>query len=99
MGPNQKLLEALGDDVTQEPAFAHANDVLKNAVGGISDIIHMDAQVNVDFEDLKTVTSEPGKAMMGKATATGPDRLRCPRGFAAGSSRCAFQRSWTPISG
>ena len=31
---NEKLLEVMGDDVTQEPAFAHANDVLKNAVGG-----------------------------------------------------------------
>ena len=36
--------------------------MLKNAVGGISDIIHMDAQVNVDFEDVKTVMSEPGPA-------------------------------------
>jgi cell division protein FtsZ len=71
---NEKLLEVLGDDITQDQAFAHANDVLKNAVGGISDIIHMDAQVNVDFEDVKTVMSEPGKAMMGTATATGPDR-------------------------
>ena len=71
---NEKLLEVLGDDVTQDQAFAHANDVLRNAVGGISDIIHMDAQVNVDFEDVKTVMSEPGKAMMGTATATGPDR-------------------------
>jgi len=71
---NEKLLEVLPDDVSQEQAFAHANDVLKNAVGGISDIIHMDAQVNVDFEDVKTVMSEPGKAMMGTATASGPDR-------------------------
>ena len=44
---NEKLLEVLGDDVTQDQAFAHANDLLKNAVGGISgisdisDIIHM----------------------------------------------------------
>jgi cell division protein FtsZ len=40
---NEKLLEVLGDDVTQDQAFAHANDVLKNAVGGISDIIHIPA--------------------------------------------------------
>jgi cell division protein FtsZ len=73
---NEKLLEVMGDDVTQEQAFAHANDVLKNAVGGISDIIHMDAFVNVDFEDVKTVMSEPGKAMMGTAIASGPDRAR-----------------------
>jgi cell division protein FtsZ len=48
--------------------------VLKNAVGGISDIIHMHGLVNVDFEDVKTVMSEPGKAMMGTAVAGGPDR-------------------------
>ncbi|WP_067061569.1 cell division protein FtsZ [Roseateles chitosanitabidus] len=71
---NDKLLEVLGDDVTQDQAFAHANDVLKNAVGGISDIIHMPGLVNVDFEDVKTVMSEPGKAMMGTAVASGPDR-------------------------
>lgn len=71
---NEKLLEVLGDDVTQDQAFAHANDVLKNAVGGISDIIHMPGLVNVDFEDVKTVMSEPGKAMMGTAQAGGPDR-------------------------
>jgi cell division protein FtsZ len=71
---NEKLLEVMGDDVTQEQAFAHANDVLKNAVGGISDIIHVPGLVNVDFEDVKTVMSEPGKAMMGTAQAGGPDR-------------------------
>ncbi len=73
---NEKLLEVMGEDVTQEAAFAHANDVLKNAVGGISEIIHMDALINVDFEDVKTVMSEPGKAMMGTATASGPDRAK-----------------------
>ena len=73
---NEKLLEVLGDDVTQDQAFAHANDVLKNAVGGISDIIHMHGLVNVDFEDVKTVMSEPGKAMMGTAQAGGPDRAK-----------------------
>ncbi len=68
------LAIVLGDDITQEEAFKHANDVLKNAVGGISDIIHIPGLVNVDFEDVKTVMSEPGKAMMGTATASGPDR-------------------------
>jgi cell division protein FtsZ len=71
---NDKLLDVLGEDVTQDQAFAHANDVLRSAVGGISDIIHMPGLVNVDFEDVKTVMSEPGKAMMGTAIATGPDR-------------------------
>ncbi len=71
---NEKLLDVLGDDVTQDEAFKEANDVLKNAVGGISDIIHIPGLVNVDFEDVKTVMSEPGKAMMGTATSSGPDR-------------------------
>ena len=38
---NEKPLDVLGDDVTQDQAFAHADDVLKNTVGGISDIIHV----------------------------------------------------------
>ncbi|WP_394790502.1 cell division protein FtsZ [Rhodoferax sp.] len=73
---NEKLLEVLGDDVTQDEAFAHANDVLKNAVGGIAEIINVPGHVNVDFEDVRTVMGEPGKAMMGTAVADGPDRAR-----------------------
>jgi cell division protein FtsZ len=73
---NEKLLEVLGDDVTQDEAFAHANDVLKNAVGGIAEIINVPGHVNVDFEDVRTVMGEPGKAMMGTAAANGPDRAR-----------------------
>ena len=73
---NEKLLEVLGDDVSQDDAFAHANDVLKNAVGGIAEIINVPGHVNVDFEDVRTVMGEPGKAMMGTAMAAGPDRAR-----------------------
>jgi len=73
---NEKLLEVLGDDITQDEAFAHANDVLKNAVGGIAEIINVPGHVNVDFEDVRTVMGEPGKAMMGTALADGPDRAR-----------------------
>jgi cell division protein FtsZ len=73
---NEKLLEVLGDDVTQDEAFAHANDVLKNAVGGIAEIINDYGHINVDFEDVRTVMGEPGKAMMGTAIAEGPDRAR-----------------------
>jgi len=73
---NEKLLEVLGEDVTQDQAFAYANDVLKNAVGGIAEIINVPGHVNVDFEDVRTVMGEPGKAMMGTAVADGPDRAR-----------------------
>ncbi len=73
---NEKLIEVLGNDITQEEAFAQANDVLKNAVGGIAEIINDYGLVNVDFEDVRTVMGEPGRAMMGTATASGPDRAR-----------------------
>ena len=73
---NEKLLDVLGDDVTQDDAFAYANDVLKNAVGGIAEIINVPGHVNVDFEDVRTVMGEPGKAMMGTSVASGPDRAR-----------------------
>ena len=73
---NEKLLEVLGDDVSQDAAFAYANDVLKNAVGGIAEIINVPGEINADFEDVRTVMGEPGKAMMGTAMADGPDRAR-----------------------
>jgi cell division protein FtsZ len=73
---NEKLLEVLGEDASQDEAFGFANDVLKNSVGGIAEIINVEALVNVDFEDVRTVMSETGKAMMGTAAASGPDRAR-----------------------
>ncbi len=73
---NEKLIDVLGEDVSQDEAFAYANDVLRNSVGGIAEIINVEALVNVDFEDVRTVMSEQGKAMMGTAKASGPDRAR-----------------------
>lgn len=71
---NDKLLETLGNDVSVEDSFAAANNILRNAVGGIAEIINNYGFMNVDFEDVRTVMSEPGKAMMGNARASGPDR-------------------------
>jgi cell division protein FtsZ len=73
---NEKLEEVLGEDVTQIEAFAAADDVLNNAVAGIAEIINVEGLVNVDFEDVKTVMGEQGKAMMGTACAAGEDRAR-----------------------
>jgi cell division protein FtsZ len=73
---NEKLLEVLGDDISEDEAFAHANDVLKNAVGGIAEIINVPGNVNADFEDVRTVMGETGKAMMGTGMAEGADRAR-----------------------
>ena len=73
---NEKLEEVLGDDVSMEEAFVAADNVLKNAVAGISEIINVPGLINVDFQDVRTVMSEQGMAMMGSATANGIDRAR-----------------------
>lgn len=73
---NDKLMEVLGDDVSMEEAFKAADNVLRNAVGGIAEIINFPGLVNVDFEDVRTVMSEMGMAMMGSALASGVDRAR-----------------------
>jgi cell division protein FtsZ len=73
---NEKLMEVLGEDVSMLDAFKSADNVLKNAVGGIAEIINVPGLVNVDFEDVRTVMGEMGKAMMGSAAAAGVDRAR-----------------------
>ncbi len=73
---NEKLEEVLGDDVSMEEAFVSADNVLKNAVAGISEIINVPGLINVDFQDVRTVMSEQGMAMMGSASANGIDRAR-----------------------
>ncbi len=73
---NDKLMEVLGDDVSMDEAFKAADNVLRNAVGGIAEIINFPGLVNVDFEDVRTVMGEMGMAMMGSASAAGVDRAR-----------------------
>jgi cell division protein FtsZ len=73
---NEKLFEVMGEDAEFDKAFACADDVLHNAVSGIAEIINEQGLINVDFEDVKTVMSEQGKAMMGTATVSGMDRAR-----------------------
>ena len=73
---NEKLMDVLGEDVAMLEAFKAADNVLKNAVGGIAEIINVPGLVNVDFEDVRTVMGEMGKAMMGSASAAGVDRAR-----------------------
>ncbi|OUW00279.1 MAG: cell division protein FtsZ [Betaproteobacteria bacterium TMED156] len=73
---NEQLEHVLGDDITQADAFAAADNVLYNAVAGIAEIINVGGTVNVDFEDVKTVMSVQGKAMMGTATCNGDNRAK-----------------------
>jgi cell division protein FtsZ len=73
---NDRLMDVLGDDVSMDDAFKAADNVLRNAVGGIAEIINFPGLVNVDFEDVRTVMGEMGMAMMGSANAAGVDRAR-----------------------
>lgn len=72
---NEKLEDIYEDDSMIE-WLQHADDVLNNAVAGIAEIINVPGHINVDFNDVKTIMGEQGKAMMGTATAHGVDRAR-----------------------
>jgi cell division protein FtsZ len=72
--PNERVLDVMGKQATLLEAFAKANEVLRNAVQGISELITRPGLINVDFADVRTVMGEMGMAMMGSATATGVER-------------------------
>ncbi|MBS1170004.1 MAG: ftsZ [Burkholderiaceae bacterium] len=72
---NEKLEEIYEDDSMIE-WLHHADTVLNNAVAGIAEIINVPGHINVDFNDVKTIMGEQGKAMMGTAVASGVDRAR-----------------------
>ncbi len=74
--PNDRLLSVLGKNVTVKEAFRVANDVLRNAVAGISEIVTCPGLINLDFADVKNMMTITGMAMMGIGEAKGSDRAR-----------------------
>lgn len=74
--PNQKLLAVLGNNLSLVSAFNAANDVLLEAVQGITELITHPGLINVDFADVKTVMSQMGVAIMGTGSAAGENRAR-----------------------
>ena len=74
--PNQKLLPVLGNNVSLVDAFKAANDVLLDAVQGITQLIVHPGMINVDFADVRTVMSGMGAAIMGTGSASGENRAR-----------------------
>ena len=74
--PNQKLLPVLGSNLSLVNAFKAANDVLLDAVQGITELITHPGLINVDFADVKTVMSNMGTAIMGSGSAAGDNRAR-----------------------
>ncbi|GMN89982.1 cell division protein FtsZ [Francisella sciaenopsi] len=74
--PNEKLLSVLGKGASLIDAFNAANDVLGNAVKGVSELITKPGLINVDFADVRAVMTDMGLAMMGMGEATGENRAR-----------------------
>jgi len=72
--PNQRLLSIAAKTTTMLEAFHRADDVLLQAVRGISDLIITPGLINLDFADVRTVMAEMGLALMGAASATGENR-------------------------
>lgn len=72
--PNNKLLEIAGETTSMVDAFRRVDDVLLNAVRGISDLINVAGLINVDFADVQTIMSGQGMALMGTGTASGASR-------------------------
>ncbi len=83
--PNQKLLLLGDDDLTFIEACHKADEVLFQAVKGISDLITQNGIVNVDFADVKTVMSQMGRALMGTGIAKGQNRARMAAEMAVAS--------------
>src|SRR5437868_10416505 len=72
--PNQRLLQISNDKTTLLDTFKKADEVLLNAVQGISDLITIPGLINVDFADVRTIMSNMGLALMGTGTASGEGR-------------------------
>jgi cell division protein FtsZ len=72
--PNDRLLAIVDKDTTVRNAFAMCDDILKQAVEGISDLITMPGIINVDFADIRSVMENAGSALMGIGLSTGEKR-------------------------
>lgn len=72
--PNDRLLQTIDRDTPLMEAFKVADDVLRQGVQGISDLITVHGLINLDFADVKTVMSNAGSALMGIGRASGEDR-------------------------
>jgi len=72
--PNQRLLGVIDKRTPFKDAFRIVDDVLRQAVQGISDVIMMDGYINLDFADVRTIMSSMGRAVMGIGSAKGENR-------------------------
>jgi len=74
--PNDRLLSVIDKNTTVKQAFEMCDEVLKQAVEGISDIIRTAGTINLDFADIKRILKDSGTALMGVGHGTGENRAR-----------------------
>jgi cell division protein FtsZ len=74
--PNQRLLNLAPRGTSLQDAFLIADDILRQAVAGITDLIVTPGRINVDFSDVRAIMSFPGRAVMGMGVATGENRAQ-----------------------
>ncbi|HVD86596.1 MAG TPA: cell division protein FtsZ, partial [Solirubrobacterales bacterium] len=72
--PNDRLLDVLDQQTSMVEAFQVADDVLRQGVQGISDLVTLPAVINLDFADVRTIMSAAGRALLGIGMAYGDDR-------------------------
>jgi cell division protein FtsZ len=72
--PNDRLLTIVGKDTTAIDAFAMSDEILREGVEGISDLITMPGIINVDFADIRAIMEDAGSALMGLGQASGENR-------------------------
>ena len=72
--PNDKLLQVVDKKCSVSDAFSKADEVLRQGIKGISDLIQIPGLINLDFADVKTIMTEQGEALMGIGLATGENR-------------------------
>jgi cell division protein FtsZ len=72
--PNERILQVIEKKTPLNEAFAYADDVLRQGIQGISDLITQPGLINLDFADVKTIMSDAGSAMMGIGEGTGEHR-------------------------
>jgi cell division protein FtsZ len=71
--PNDRLLEVLDQQTSMVEAFQVADDVLRQGVQGISDLVTLPALINLDFADVRTIMSDAGRALLGIGMGSGPE--------------------------
>jgi cell division protein FtsZ len=74
--PNERLLNVVSRQTSMEDSFRIADDVLRQAVQGVSDVITVPGIINLDFADVRSIMKEAGSALMGIGRASGENRAR-----------------------